>query len=78
MTKPNEPAYPAFDNAKPTDAERIATLEARVRELETELAALKRVAGVTIAYPRMEAVNVLTVDLKGVDVTTWDSKWTEE
>jgi hypothetical protein len=32
--QPSEPAYPAFDNAKPTDAERIAELEARVAALE--------------------------------------------
>lgn len=31
-----EPDYPAFDTAKPTDAERIATLEARVAALEAE------------------------------------------
>lgn len=32
-----EPNYPAFDTAKPTDAERIAELEARVTALEALL-----------------------------------------
>lgn len=32
-----EPQYPAFDTAKPTDAERIAALEARVAALEARV-----------------------------------------
>lgn len=73
-----EPNYPAFDKQPESDAKRIEKLEARVHELEAELATLKRVAGETIAYPRVEAVNVLTVDLEGVDVTKWDNNWIDE
>lgn len=36
--QPSEPAYPAFDTPQPSEAERIAALEARVAALEAALA----------------------------------------
>jgi len=36
--QPSEPAYPAFDTPQPSEAERIAALEARVAALEAQLA----------------------------------------
>lgn len=54
--EPSKPAYPAFDTAKPTDAERIAELEARVEKLE---AALKKLRIVDWDYKTTESGNVM-------------------